>query len=67
MVDALALSFSQMYGYLPGNRVFRQEMMTSLFGDNSSTGLFWLANAQSVLTIIGTFLLGLSLRNRFKM
>ena len=67
MVDALALSFSQMYGYLPGNRVFRQEMMTSLFGDNSSTGLFWLANAQSVLTIIGTLLLGLSLRNRFKM
>ena len=67
MVDALALSFSQMYGYLPGNRVLRQEMMTSLFGDNSSTGLFWLANAQSVLTIIGTLLLGLSLRNRFKM
>jgi hypothetical protein len=65
--DALAFSASQMYGYLLGNRESRVEQMTTLFANQKSNGLFVLTNLQSVFTIIGTFLLGLTLRNRFKM
>jgi hypothetical protein len=65
--DALVFSASQMYGYLPGNRESRVELMATLFANQESNGLFVLTNLQSAFTIIGTFLLGLTLRNRFKM
>ncbi|MBQ4877796.1 hypothetical protein J8M21_11310 [Pseudoalteromonas luteoviolacea] len=73
-LDALLFSFSQMFSIIPSSRDARSESSTALYGTLIDGKLivdvphvvFAIAGLQSLTSIILVFLVGLALRNRFR-
>ena len=64
---AATFSVGQMVSFVPISRDARSDGAELLFpGDQLPNAVIWLASAQSLISIILIFLIGLSLRNRFK-
>lgn len=64
---AVTFSVGQMIPFVPISRAARSDGAELLFpGDQLPNAVIWLASFQSVISIILIFLIGLSLRNRFK-
>jgi hypothetical protein len=61
--DALALSFHNIFSFLPQ----RREFMTPDFYAGLSTSAHIIGGVQTVLALVLFFLLGLALRNKFRM
>lgn len=72
--DALLFSFSQMFSLIPSSKDARTESSKELYGAIVDDKLvvdipnfvFWLAGIQSLASIALIFLVGLALRNRFR-
>ncbi|MCG7540600.1 hypothetical protein [Pseudoalteromonas sp. OF7H-1] len=66
--DALYYSFSQMLHLIPSSRTGRSELAIKLFEstDKIPNHIFLLSWAQSLISIALVFLVGLALRNRFR-
>jgi hypothetical protein len=64
--EALAFSGSQIFPIIPGSRVARTEGIEILFFNNLSPLLHLATFIQSVLSLMFLFLIGLALRNRFR-
>lgn len=64
---AVTFSVGQMIPFVPISRAARSDGAELLFpGEQLPNAVIWLASFQSVISIILIFLIGLSLRNRFK-
>ncbi|MGA4608703.1 hypothetical protein [Pseudoalteromonas maricaloris] len=66
--DAMYYSFSQMLHLIPSSKTGRSELAIKLFGstDQIPNHIFLLSWAQSLISIALVFLVGLALRNRFR-
>lgn len=65
--EAFSLSLSSMLAFLPISRDMRQDATTILFGDNPAWYIDVLFLSQAGLSFLFLFLLGLGLRNRFRL
>lgn len=64
--DSLVYSFSQMLPLVPSSRSARSESATALFGGETPSWIYALTGTQSIMAFVLVFLLGLALRNRFR-
>lgn len=64
--EALSFSAGQMIPFIPGSKLARSEGVTTLFGGDLSFGLHLLTFSQSLISFVFLFLIGLALRNRFR-
>ena len=67
MADGLVLSASQMFPLIPGLRESRQEALKALYGSGIPWEITLLNFLQSTMALMLLFLLGLALRNRFRL
>lgn len=65
--DALSFSGAQILPFVPSSRLATQEGVKVLFGNNFSSGVYCAAIIQGILSFGLLFLLGLALRNRFRL
>jgi hypothetical protein len=65
--EAMAFSGSQMLPIVPGSRVASMEGLTILFFNNLSPLLHLVTFIQSIMSLMLIFLIGLALRNRFRL
>lgn len=67
ILTAVTFSVGQMIPFVPISRAARSDGAELLFpGDQLPNAVIWLASFQSLISIILIFLIGLSLRNRFR-
>ena len=64
--DGLVFSFSQILLLVPSARDGRSESTKALFNEDIPNWIYAFTSAQSVMAIILVFMLGLALRNRFR-
>lgn len=64
---ALTYSGGNMFAFVPIGRSALEQSRADLFGDMVPYELLWIAGSQSVLSVILLFLLGLGLRNMFRL
>lgn len=64
---ALTYSGGNMFAFVPIGRSALEQSRADLFGDKVPYELLWIAGSQSVLSVILLFLLGLGLRNMFRL
>ncbi|MGS0724125.1 hypothetical protein, partial [Shewanella sp. 30m-9] len=64
--DSLVYSFSQMLPLIPSSRSARLESATALFKGETPSWIYALTGTQSIMAFVLVFLLGLALRNRFR-
>lgn len=64
---ALTYSGGNMFAFVPIGRNALEQSRLDLFGETVPYELLWLAATQSVLSVILLFLLGLGLRNMFRL
>ena len=64
---ALTYSGGNMFAFVPIGRAALDQSRVELFGEKVPYELLWIAGSQSVLSVILLFLLGLGLRNMFRL
>jgi hypothetical protein len=64
---ALTYSGGNMFAFVPIGRSALEQSRADLFGEKVPYELLWIAGSQSVLSVILLFLLGLGLRNMFRL
>jgi hypothetical protein len=65
-MEALSFSGGQILPIIPSSRLARSEGVTSLFHGDLSFGLHVATFIQSIISLLLLFLIGLALRNRFR-
>ncbi|GAB5481260.1 MAG: hypothetical protein Pars92KO_10170 [Parasphingorhabdus sp.] len=66
LVPALSFSLGQMLPFIPISREARSVSASALFGETIPQSIIYISSVQSLISVILLFLLGLGLRNMFR-